>query len=416
MDGVVAAWRRWFGPPVRDAIIVVVVTAILLIGSYGEGNPSSPSNRIQFQGHAAPQPGPALILVAIAGLALFWRRRAPVTVLAVSVAAASIYSLLGLVNGAILIAPILALYSVASRVSLRRAFIAAFATLAVLLTVTAANNPFGHISGGGFDVIPFMVAAALFAGIAVANRNAYVDSIRDRAEQDARRRLDEERLRIARELHDVVAHTMATINVQAGVAAHVLPTRPEAAAESLQAIKTASKEGLRELRAILNVLRQADDADPTQPAPGTAQLEDLIAGARRAGLETTLTVTGDPVPLPAAVDLAAYRIIQESLTNTIRHAGPATAAVALGYASDELHIDVTDTGRGQPDTGRGQAVIAGNGDGHGLAGMRERAAAVGGTVEAGPGPAGGFRVAARLPLGSTVTEQAEQTEQEGARP
>jgi signal transduction histidine kinase len=261
-----------------------------------------------------------------------------------------------------------------------------------------------------------MVAAALFAGIAVANRNAYVDSIRDRAEQDARRRLDEERLRIARELHDVVAHTMATINVQAGVAAHVLPTRPEAAAESLQAIKTASKEGLRELRAILNVLRQADDADPTQPAPGTAQLEDLIAGARRAGLETTLTVTGDPVPLPAAVDLAAYRIIQESLTNTIRHAGPATAAVALGYASDELHIDVTDTGRGQPDTGRDQAVIAGNGDGHGLAGMRERAAAVGGTVEAGPGPAGGFRVAARLPLGSTVTEQAEQTEQEGARP
>ena len=255
-----------------------------------------------------------------------------------------------------------------------------------------------------------MVAVVVFAGIAVANRRAYVDSIRDRAEQDARRRLDEERLRIARELHDVVAHTMATINVQAGVAAHVLPTRPEAAAESLQAIKTASKEGLRELRAILNVLRQADDADPTQPAPGTAQLEDLIAGARRAGLETTLTVTGDPVPLPAAVDLAAYRIIQESLTNTIRHAGPATAAVALGYASHELHIDVTDTGRGQ-------AVIAGNGDGHGLAGMRERAAAVGGTVEAGPGPAGGFRVAARLPLADTpAAADPAAAAQEGARP
>ena len=120
MDGAVAAWRRWFGPPVRDAIIVVVVTAILVFGSYGEGNPSSPSDRIQFQGHAAPHPGAALILVAIAGLALLWRRRAPVAVLAVSVAAASVYSLLGLVNGAILIAPILALYSVASRVSLRR--------------------------------------------------------------------------------------------------------------------------------------------------------------------------------------------------------------------------------------------------------------------------------------------------------
>jgi hypothetical protein len=194
MDGVVAACRRWFGPPVRDAIIVVVVTAILVFGSYGEGNPSSPSDRIQFLGHAAPQPGAALILVAIAGLALLWRRRAPVAVLVVTVAAASVYSLLGLVNGAILIAPILALYSVASQVSLRRAFIAAVATLAILMTVTAANNPFGHISGGGFDIIPFMVAAALFAGIAVANRNAYVASIRDRAEQDARRRLDEERL------------------------------------------------------------------------------------------------------------------------------------------------------------------------------------------------------------------------------
>ena len=137
MEGV-AAWRRWFGPPVRDAIIVVVVTAILVSGSYGEGSPSSPSDRIQFGGHAAPQPGAALILVAIAGLALLWRRRAPVAVLAVSVVAASVYSLLGLVNGAILIAPILALYSVASQVSLRRAFIAALVTLAILLTVTAA--------------------------------------------------------------------------------------------------------------------------------------------------------------------------------------------------------------------------------------------------------------------------------------
>jgi signal transduction histidine kinase len=185
---------------------------------------------------------------------------------------------------------------------------------------------------------------------------------------------------------------MATINVQAGVAAHVLPTHPEAVADSLQAIKTASKDGLRELRAILNVLRQADDADPTQPAPGTAQLETLITGASRAGLDTTLTVTGETVPLPAAVDLAAYRIVQESLTNAIRHAGPATAAVSLGYAHDELRIEVTDTGRGP-----GAPGVSANG-GHGLAGMRERAATVGGTLETGPGPAGGFRVAARLPL------------------
>jgi signal transduction histidine kinase len=271
----------------------------------------------------------------------------------------------------------------------------------VLMAVTAANNPLGHISGGGFDIIPFMVAAAVFAGIAVANRRAYVASIRDRAEQDARRQVDEERLRIARELHDVVAHTMATINVQAGVAAHVLPTQPEAVAEALQAIKTASKEGLRELRAILNVLRQADDADSVQPAPGLAQLDALVEGARRAGLPITLAVAGEPFPLPAAVDLAAYRIVQESLTNVIRHAGPADAAVSLRYHRDEIAIDVTDTGHG-PTAGSGPGAVGGTA-GHGQAGMRERAAAVGGTVQTGPRPGGGYQVTARLPVHGRLT-------------
>jgi signal transduction histidine kinase len=393
MEGVTGAWRRWLSSPVRDAILAVLVTVLLVFGSLGEGNPKSPSDQIQFRSHPVPHPGAALLLVAVACLVLAWRRRWPVAVLAVSAAAVTVYSVLGYVNGASLVAPVLALYAVATQVSVRRAVVAAAATLVVLMTATGVNNPFGNISGGGFVLIPGMVAAALFAGIAVANRRAYVASIRDRAEQDARRRIDEERLRIARELHDVVAHTMATINVQAGVAVHVLSSRPEAAAESLQAIKAASKEGLKELRAILNVLRQADDADPTQPAPGTAQLEDLIAGARRSGLETTFTVIGEPVPLPVAVDLAAYRIIQESLTNTIRHAGPATAAVSLGYQHDELRVDVTDTGRGQP-----AGAVASQGGGHGLAGMRERAAAVGGIVETGPVPRGGFRVTARLPL------------------
>jgi len=410
MEGVAAAWRRWFSPAVRDAVLAVLLTLVLVSGSLGEGNPGNPADRIQFRGHTAPHPGAAVLLVAVACLALAWRRRYPVAVLAVSTAGVTVYSLLGYVNGASLIAPVLALYAVATQVSVRRAIMAAVATLAALLTATAARNPFGHISGGGFDLIPGMVAVALFAGIAVANRRAYTASMLARAEQDARRQVDEERLRIARELHDVVAHTMATINVQAGVAAHVLSSRPEAAAESLLAIKAASKEGLRELRAILNVLRQADDADPTQPAPGIAQLEALIAGARRAGLETTFTVTGEPVPLPAAVDLAAYRIVQESLTNAIRHAGPATAAVSLTYHRDELRIDVTDTGLGQP------AATMGKSAGHGLAGMRERAAAVGGTVETGPGPVGGYRVAARLPYGGQLAEAPRTRAGEGARP
>jgi signal transduction histidine kinase len=395
MNGVGAVRRWWSQAPARDAVLALAVTGALLYGSYGEAHPSTTA---YFHGghHLPNTPAPALILVAVACLALIWRRRWPVAVLGVSVAAATIYTLLGYINGAVLVAPMVALYTVAAQSAVRNAVAYGLGTLAVLGSASIAVNPLGPF-GGGVDILPFMVAVVVVAGIAVANRRAYVDSIRDRAETDARRRLDEERLRIARELHDVVAHTMATINVQAGVAAHVLPTRPEVAAESLQAIKTASKEGLRELRAILNVLRQADDADPTQPAPGTARLEDLIAGARRAGLETTLTVTGDPVRLPAAVDLAAYRIIQESLTNTIRHAGPATAAVSLGYAGDEVRIDVTDTGRGRP-------AIAGNGGGHGLAGMRERATAVGGTVEAGPGPSGGFRVAARLPLAGRLAD------------
>ena len=392
MERVAAAWRRWSNSPLKDVAFAVLVAAALLAGTYGEGHPSSPSDTIQFRGHHVPVPPvAALLLVAIACLALAGRRRWPVTVLAVSTAAVAAFSLLGYVNGAALVAPILALYAAATQVSVRRAVAATVVTVVVLMVATGARNPFGQMSGGGFDLIPFLGAAALFAGIAVANRRAYVASIHDRAQQDARRRVDEERLRIARELHDVVAHTMATINVQAGAAVHVLPTRPEAAADALQAIKAASKEGLRELRAILNVLRQADDADPTQPAPGTGQLETLVDGARRAGLETTLSVTGTPAPLPAAVDLAAYRIVQESLTNAIRHAGPAQAAVWLSYGDDELRIDVSDTGRGKPPG-------VSEGAGHGLVGMRERAAAVGGWVETGPSPGGGFRVAAGLPL------------------
>ena len=162
-------------------------------------------------------------------------------------------------------------------------------TTVVLMGATAAHNPFGP-TGAGFYLLPGLTAAATLGGIAVASRRAYVASIEARADADARRRIDEERLRIARELHDVVAHTMATINVQAGAAAHVLRDRPDAAAEALATIKSVSKEGLRELRTILNVLRQADEADPTQPTPGIGQIHGLVDGAARAGLETTLTV------------------------------------------------------------------------------------------------------------------------------
>jgi signal transduction histidine kinase len=407
MDWVRAAWRWYRRSPVRDVVFAGLMTAITVWGSYGEGNPHNQSNIVQFHGHQIPQPSPgALLLVALASLVLAWRNRWPVAVLAVSTAAILAYTLLGYVNGAALLAPAAAVYALATNTSVRRALAGSAVTLAALLAATATRNPFGTATGGPVVVLPVLVAAACLGGVAVANRRAFVASIQARAEDEARLRIDEERLRIARELHDVVAHTMATINVQASAAAMVLTERPDAAAQSLQAIRAASKNGLRELRAILNVLRQADDAEPTAPAPGLAQVDALIAGANQAGLPTTLTVTGEPAALPLGVDLAAYRIIQESLTNSIRHAGPAAATVSLTYCAGELRIDVADTGRGLPlvsamyvGYGHGPVHSWQPGSGHGLVGMRERAAAAGGTLEAGPAPGGGFIVTARIPLG-----------------
>jgi signal transduction histidine kinase len=304
---------------------------------------------------------------------------------------------LGYVNGAALLAPVVALYTLATKLSARRALAWGVLITLVLMGATELNNPFGA-SSDTLALIPGLCAAATLGGIAMASRRAYIASIQDRAEADARRTIDEERLRIARELHDVVAHTMATINVQAGAAAHVLRDRPDAAAEALATIKSVSKDGLRELRSILDVLRQADEADPTRPTPGTGQLPGLIERAVAAGLETTLTVHGSSRRLPAAVDLAAYRIVQESLTNTIRHAGPATAAVTLTYADGEFLVEVTDTGLGGSGLDRLDP-----GGGHGLIGMRERATSVGGSLEAGPRPHGGYRVMARMPAAGRAT-------------
>jgi signal transduction histidine kinase len=425
MDWVRAAWRWWRRSPARDIVFAGLMTAITVWGSYGEGHPHNPADRVQFHG-PIPQPSAgALLLVALASGVLIWRNRWPLAVLSVSTAGVLGYTLLGYVNGAALLAPAAAVYALATNVSVRKALAASAITLAVLLAATSASNPFGTATGGTVIVLPVLIAAVCLGGIAVANRRAFVASIQARADDEARLRIDEERLRIARELHDVVAHTMSTINVQASAAAMVLTERPDAAAESLQAIRAASKNGLRELRAILNVLRQADDAEPTAPAPGLGQLDALIAGANQAGLPTTLTVTGEPAVLPPSVDLAAYRIIQESLTNAIRHAGPATATVSLTYRTGALLIEVADTGRGVPPfsardvsnghgsarsgaghpgaghSGSGQSGSWQPGSGHGLVGMRERAAAAGGTLQAGPAPGGGFTVTATLPADVT---------------
>jgi len=410
VDWVRAGWRWWRRSPARDVLFAGLVTALTVYGSYGEGHPRNPSDLVQFHHGPIPHPSAAsLLLVAVAGVVLVWRNRWPVAVLAVSTAAVIGYTLLGYVNGAALLAPAAAVYAVATNAGVRKAVTASAVALAALLAVTASDNPFGSATSGPVVVLPVLFAAACLGGIAVSNRRAFVASIQARADDEAKRRIDEERLRIARELHDVVAHTMSTINVQAAAAAVLLTDRPDEASDALAAIKAASKNGLRELRAILNVLRQADDADPTAPAPGLAQLDALVAGVNEAGLPTTLDVSGDQFDMDPGADLAAYRIIQESLTNAIRHAGPATATVRLSYGDEALLIEVTDTGVGVPGwqagtagTGRadgGQAEPWHAASGHGLVGMRERAAAAGGTLQAGPGRHGGFEVTVVIPLG-----------------
>jgi signal transduction histidine kinase len=214
-------------------------------------------------------------------------------------------------------------------------------------------------------------------------------------EEAERRRGSEERLRIAQELHDVLGHHISLINVQAGVALYLMDDDPEQARSALAAIKQSSRELLHEMRATLGVLRGVDEHPPHQPVPGLARLDSLVAETRAAGLPVTVEIRGPRRDLPASVDLAAYRIVQEALTNTRKHAGPAQARVVVRYDEHGLTVQVDDDGRGTGSPGSDGGRIAGGGNG--LPGMRERAQALGGTIAAGPRPEGGFHIRAFLP-------------------
>jgi signal transduction histidine kinase len=247
-----------------------------------------------------------------------------------------------------------------------------------------------------------LVAAWIAAVLAAAElaRTRRQEWARRRAEEEEaeRRRVNEERLRIARELHDVLAHSISVINVQAGVGLALLDSDPAQARTALTTIKSASKEALGEVRQVLDTLRAKGDA-PRTPAPGLARLPELTAQAADAGLRVTVETEGEVSPLPPGADLAAFRIVQEALTNLIRHSGSRTALVRLHHGSGELRVDIDDDG---PAAESGTAAATG---GNGLVGMRERAAALGGSAEAGPRDDGGFRVTARLPMtaGGNVT-------------
>ncbi|MGW1193751.1 sensor histidine kinase [Streptomyces sp. NPDC002559] len=245
-------------------------------------------------------------------------------------------------------------------------------------------SPWGQELGIAAWVLA-IVAAAEFVRV---RREQWADR---RAEREAaeRRRADEERLRIARELHDVLAHSISVINVQSNVGLALLDSDPEQARAALTAIKAASKEALGEVRQVLDTLRTPGDA-PRAPAPGLDRLPELVEQAASAGLTVTVGTDGVRPAVPPGADLAAFRIVQEALTNVVRHSGSRTARVRVGYRPDRIRLRVDDDG---PATGKDAG-----GSGNGLAGMRERAAALGGTIEAGPRTDGGFRVRAELPL------------------
>jgi signal transduction histidine kinase len=394
-------------PAVRSSIfdvaLAVAVTAIGLAGSIGEAHPKGNATAHQIHLITTHQPGPAYALVVVGGLSLIWRRRWPLAVLGVTVATTAAYAAAGYVPGAALVAVYVALYTVATLESRPVAVVAGTASVVVLFVSTGAGSPLGWL--GGTNTV--MVAGGITAvavGMEVAGRRRFVASTIERAEraerdreEEARRRVDAERLRIARELHDVVAHSMSMINVQAGVAAHVMSSRPEQAVEALAAIKVASREGLRELRAILNVLRRVDeDVEGRAPAPRLSQLDALADVTTQAGLPTAVSVSGHPLPLPPTVELAAYRVVQESLTNVLRHAGPsAHATVSVSFEPGRLVVQVDDDG--PADAGDPAGPDYRDGTGTGIAGLRERAAAFGGTLEAGPMVGGGWRVRATLP-------------------
>ena len=218
-------------------------------------------------------------------------------------------------------------------------------------------------------------------------------------EEELRRMAGEERMRIARDLHDVVAHNISVINVQANTALHLMDRQPERARSALSTINDVSKQALVELRSVLGVLRDVDadggvQTAPRAPAPGLARLGDLVEHARVVGLTVRVEEDGEHARLPADVDLAAYRVIQEALTNSARHSGGAHATVRLGFGGGALLVEVDDDGPFRPPDRTAQA----NGSGHGIVGMTERAAALDGRLEAGPRPEGGFRVRAWLPL------------------
>ncbi|MEV0808358.1 sensor histidine kinase [Micromonospora sp. NPDC050200] len=396
----------------QDVALALFVTVMQVQGTVA---------KVAIEG--APRPltdfgnlGYALLMVS--GLVLAVRRRWPVPVFVTTALASLVYYGLDFPDGPGWLGLFVALYTLTAYGDGRRSLVVAGVGTTVLsvgwLVAAADIEPRAAIGWVFFRIGASVMSAAL--GESVRSRRVIAAEAQERAElaertreEEARARVDAERLRIAREVHDTVAHAIAIINVQSGVTAHVLDKRPEVAREALKTIEQTSSRALREMRAILGVLR--DDNNGRVPYPGLEQIDELTAKARDAGLDIKLEQSSPAAPLPSAVGSAAYRILQESITNVIRHVGPTRVTVALNPGIDVLEIRVTDEGRraapgddpayphlpAQHPTGTGSSARPGRG----ILGMRERCQLLGGELDAKPTPGGGFEVMARLPLAPT---------------
>jgi signal transduction histidine kinase len=322
------------------------------------------------------------VLSVVATVALFWRRDHPVVVVAVVTALMVVTPEAG--GRPLPLQLAVALYALAAAGG------AAARPVGLASIVVSAATFVGHGQAGDGLVRILFAAAAWLLGDSLRTRRSYLLELEEKAERlereresEARRAAAEEQARIARELHDVVAHALGVIVVQAGAADDVFDTDPARARAPIRAIDTAARTALADLRRVLGLLH----ADYT-PQPGLDQLEPLVDQVRATGLDVSLRISGAPRPLPAAVDLSAYRIVQEALTNVLKHAHAERVEVRVGYGN-KLAVEVRDDGQSTPN---------GNGSGNGLVGMRERVALLGGTVETGAAPGGGYRVAASIPI------------------
>lgn len=359
-----------------DSMLAALLTLVGVVGTTFAGSPSRAEVPIDARGY---------VLVVTAAVVLAVRRRWPLAVLAVVGVCTSAYLILGYAYGPVLVSFMFAVYTAARHTPLDRAVPYSLAALAMMLTHLLVHSHrlglFGVIDVSAWVLVPFSLGFTL--------RLRRETAVRARADA-IRQSVDDERLRVAQEVHDIVGHGLAAIKMQADVALHVLARKPDQAEVALEAISRTSSQALDELRATLAMVRRTDAE--RSPVPSLARLDELRQRMAEAGVYVRLENSGEPLAaLPVAVDLTGYRIIQESLTNVLRHSGAEQATVGIRYEADSVLITVANAVT-EYSPGEG---------GFGISGMRERVLALGGEFTAGPSPHDGFEVRARLPTGGS---------------